>query len=244
MTIERFFLTKIPCAGARIGYCRRMERRNLPVILLLIVGIAGSCLASDPVITNGNNDGWKPGSDRDGVAISSRPHSGSSLKEFRAVGAIDAPSRAVRDVLNDIERYPSFMPYLTECRLVKTESDSIFTYQRLSPKIVADRDYTLCVHRKSWSGPGGLVYLSRWESANEAGPAEKAGVLRVKLCEGGWLLEPEGADKTRATYSIYTDSGGAIPAFIANKISEIGIRKLFSAVRKQVLDPRYRASER
>jgi hypothetical protein len=69
-------------------------------------------------------------------------------------------------------------------------------------------------------------------------------VLRVKICEGGWLLEPDGENKTRATYSIYTDSGGAIPAFIANKVSEIGIRKLFAAVRKQVQDPKYRAPAR
>ena len=66
----------------------------------------------------------------------------------------------------------------------------------------------------------------------------------MKLCEGGWLLEPDGANKTRATYSIYTDSGEAIPAFIANKISEIGIRKLFAAVRKQVLNPKYRTAAR
>jgi hypothetical protein len=85
------------------------------------------------------------------------------------------------------------------------------------------------------------VYQDRWEPANELGPAEKPGVLRVKLCEGGWLLEPAGANKTRATYSIYTDSGGKLPAFIANAASEIGIRKIFTAVRKQVKNPKYAA---
>jgi len=54
-------------------------------------------------------------------------------------------------------------------------------------------------------------------------------------------LEPQGTTKTRATYSIYTDSGGALPAFIANKASEIGIRRIFAAVRKQVKDPKYNA---
>ena len=47
----------------------------------------------------------------------------------------------------------------------------------------------------------------------------------------------DSAAKTRATYSIYTDSGMAVPAFIANHFSEIGIKKLFAAVRKQVKDP-------
>jgi hypothetical protein len=69
-------------------------------------------------------------------------------------------------------------------------------------------------------------------------------VVRVKVCEDGWLLEPEDATKTRAIYTVYTDSGGAIPAFIANRASQIAIGRLFVAVRKQVKDPRYSASER
>jgi hypothetical protein len=92
------------------------------------------------------------------------------------------------------------MPFAAECRLIEREADSIITYQRLSPKICRDRDYTLRIHETSWAGPNGLVYLNRWEPANEFGPAEKKGVVRVKVCEGGWLLEPEGATKTRATY--------------------------------------------
>jgi hypothetical protein len=38
---------------------------------------------------------------------------------------------------------------------------------------------------------------------------------------------------------IYTDSGGMIPSFIKNTGSQIGIRKLFAAIRKQVRDPKY-----
>ena len=66
--------------------------------------------------------------------------------------------------------------------------------------------------------------------------------MRIKLCEGKWLLEPDGATTTRATYFIYTDTGGFIPSFIANRISSTGITKLFAAVRKQVKDPRYAVS--
>jgi hypothetical protein len=66
--------------------------------------------------------------------------------------------------------------------------------------------------------------------------------VRVKLCEGKWLLEPDGATKTRATYFIYTDTGGFIPSFIANHVSLTGITKLFAAIRKQVKDPKYAVS--
>ena len=221
-----------------------MEPRSLPAILLLLVGVPAFCLASEPALPFSTSEGWTLSSGSNGITLYSRRRPGSSLKEFKAVGEIDAPARAVHNVIDDLEAYTSFMPFAAECRLIKREADSIITYQRLSPKICSDRDYTLRVRETSWAGPGGLVYLNRWEPANEFGPAEKKGVVRVKLCEGGWLLEPEDATKTRATYTVYTDSGGAIPAFIANRASQIAIGRLFVAVRKQVKDPKYNPSER
>jgi hypothetical protein len=189
------------------------------------------------------NEGWKLVSESKDIALYSRPRAGSPLKEFKAIGDIDAPSGAVHAVIDDFENYPGFMPYTVECRLIKRETDSIVGYQRLSPKICEDRDYTLRVWKKSWPAADGFVYLDRWAPANELGPPEKKGVVRVTACEGGWLLEPNGANKTRATYSIYTDTRGAIPAFIVNRASQIGIGKLFAAVRKQVTDPKYAASQ-
>ena len=175
------------------------------------------------------------------IALYSRARPGSSLKKFKAIGEIDAPIRVVHAAIDDFENYPNFMPYTVECRVLKHEGGGTFFYQRLSPKIVSDRDYTLRVREKSWRGDNGLVYLHRFEAANEVGPAETRGFTRVRVCEGEWLFEPIGENKTRATYSIDTDSGGKIPAFIANPASAIGIRKLFAAVRKQVKDPKYSA---
>ena len=207
--------------------------------LLIIFGLSTPCFAADPAKAPTVSEGWKPESQSGGIALYSHPRPNSSLKEFKAVGEIDAPIKTVHAVIDDFENYSSFMPYTVECRLVKRESGSTLFYQRLSPKIVSDRDYTLRVREKSWRGEKGLVYLHRFEAANEFGPTEQKGFTRVKICEGGWLLEPLDENKTRATYSIDTDSGGTIPAFIANPASAIGIRKLFAAVRKQVKEPKY-----
>src|SRR5438876_1190117 len=187
-------------------------------------------------------DGWKLTIETRDVAIYSRPHTDSRLKEFRAIGPIDAPTYSVHAVIDDFENYPKFMPYTLECRLLKRQGDSMIGYQRLSPKICGDRDYTLRVWKKSWPGPEGLTYLSQWEAANELGPAEQKGVVRVKVCNGTWLLEPDGPAKTRATYSIYSDTGGVIPAFIANHASLTAIKKLYAAIRNQVKDPKYAAA--
>jgi hypothetical protein len=211
-------------------------------LVLAMIAIVNPVGAEESIKSVDPNDGWKFATKSDDVTIYSRVRAGSSLKEFRAIGEIDSPSRAVSAVIDDFENYPSFMPYTVECRLIKRESDAIVGYQRISPKICQDRDYTLRVWKKTWAAPGGIAYSSRWSPANELGPPERKGVVRVKTCEGGWLLEPEGANQTRATYSVYTDTGGAIPPFLANHASQTGIGRLFAAVRKQAKDPKYSAS--
>lgn len=182
---------------------------------------------------------WNVAKQANGVTIFSRPHNGSKLKEFKAVGEIDASSKTVHAVIDDVESYPDFMPYTAEAKVLKRDSDSLITYQRISPKIVGDRDYTLRIDKKSWPEDFGIAYLNEWKPANEAGPAEKSGVFRVKVVTGSWLLEPSAANKTRATYFVFTDSGIAVPQFLANTISETGILKLFAAVRKQAKQPKY-----
>jgi hypothetical protein len=219
-----------------------MKERIVLMFFFVLVSIV--CFTAELAKAADANDGWKLATERDGVAIYTRPHSGSLLKEFKAVGEIAAPSRAVCAVIEDVDAYPSFMPYMSECRLLGRESDSLLSYQRISPKICRDRDFTLRTYKTSWPGVAGLVYSNRWEAANALGPAKKPGVVRVEFCQGSWLLEPSGATRTRATYSVYTDTGGLIPPFIANHFSQSGIGEIFAAVRKQVQQPKYTASSK
>ena len=196
------------------------------------------CSLDAPLIENGTITA-NIAADKDGVVICSRRHPGSALKEFRSIGEIDAPSSAVFAVLNDPEAYPSFMPYSSECRILQRTKDGLITYQRLNLPLVSDRDYTLRSEHSKKPGPEGPVYRIHWHPANDLGPAPQVGVERVKICEGSWLLEPTGADTTRATYFVYSGTGGDIPAFLANSGSLMAIRKVFEAIRKEVRDPKY-----
>ena len=218
-----------------------MRLRLSPLAMSIFMGAAWNANAGAPeaLAPVDPNDGWKITAKVKDVTIYSRPHPGSHLKEFSAVGPIAAPTRAVHAVIDDFENYPNFMPFTVESRVVKREGDSVIGYQRLSPKICADRDYTLRVWKTSWPVSDGLVFRSQWTSANEFGPPEKKGVVRVKVCNGGWLLEPDSAVRTRATYTVFTDTGGLIPAFLANYACQNGISRLFDAVRKRVKDPKY-----
>jgi hypothetical protein len=219
-----------------------MIRRHCLLFLLLLAKLPACAFAAERA--SAGSDGWKSEGQGGAVALFSQPRANTSLKKFKAIGEIDAPVRAVHSVIDDFANYTAFMPYTVESRVVKRDGTGTFFYQRLSPKIVSDRDYTLHVREKSWNGQGGPVFQHSFEAANEAGPPEAKGFTRVKICEGAWLLESLGPNLTRATYTLDTDNGGKVPAFIANPASEMAIRKLFAAVRKQVKDPKYTVANR
>jgi hypothetical protein len=219
-----------------------MIRRHRLLFLLLLAELPAFALAADHGAAG--SEGWRSEGQSGNVALFSQPRGNTSFKKFKAIAEIDAPVRAVHAVIDDFANYTAFMPFTVESRVVKRDATGTFFYQRLSPKIVSDRDYTLHIREKSWDGQGGPVFQHSFEAANEAGPPEAKGFTRVKICEGAWLLEPLGPGKTRATYTLDTDNGGKVPAFIANPASEMAIRKLFVALRKQVTDPKYTVTER
>jgi hypothetical protein len=225
-------------SGERRGELgNRMSRRFSRLLFALTtLSLCATLQSAEPEATQGE---WKFISNKDGVALYRRQRPASY--ESKANGEIAASTDLVHAVIDDVESYANFMPYTAECRVLKREGDAVVAYQRISAPLTSDRDFTVRVRSSSKKAEGGTSYLSRWEAENALGPPEKSGVIRVKLCEGSWLLEPAGPNTTRATYTIYTDSGGMIPSFIKNTGSQIGIRKLFAAIRKQVRDPKYAA---
>lgn len=189
-------------------------------------------------------DGWTVISRGADLTTYSRPRPGSSLLEYKAVGPIDAAPIVVKRVIDDTAEYPKFMPYVVQTKTISGAGDTRVTYQRLSPPIVGDRDYTVRVRCETKpSTNGGTSYTNRWEAANDLGPAETKGVTRVKTTEGSWQLEPTADGKTRATYTVFCDFAGSIPTMILNRANRTAIPKLFEAVRKQAKLEKYQRKE-
>src|SRR5258708_38583305 len=113
-------------------------------IAAFLAGAALSIFAAE----SGPNTDWKAVKQSDGVVIYSRPHGGSNLKEFKAVGEIDATAETVHKVIDAVEGYTRYMPYTAECRVIQRQRASLLTYQRVSPKIVSERDYPLRLRQK------------------------------------------------------------------------------------------------
>ena len=161
-----------------------------------------------------------------GVWVREKP--GSDVREVRAVGEIDAPPEKVYEVLTDFEHYAEFMPYLEESKVIRRTEDEVVTWAIMNAPMVSRRDWVVAVKLDPKNMMG-----TTWTLSQEGPPASDRAV-RLKVNEGSWKLEVlDGGRRTRATYYLYTDPGGAIPTFIINKANTMALPDLFQAIRKR-----------
>jgi len=214
-----------------------MRRSPLRLVAVLI----GALLAALPATAGG----WEKAGVEDGVVIYNRDKEGSDVKEVKAIGTINAPNWVVKNVVDDVANYKDFMPYTKVSTLKKGKGDSVITYQYLEMPLVSNRDYTLRITDKSFVNKAGqVVYKNVWTPANHLGPKPKDGAVRLNINDGYWVLEPiDGGKKTKATYYVYTNPGGSIPSWIANRANFQAIPALFDAVKSQSKKAKYKKTK-
>lgn len=190
-------------------------------------------------LSTSEDAGWELVADDDDIKVYARSLANSPVREVRAITEISATPNRVFAVLLDSDRFVEFMPYIVEVRTVARDSSSIwYLYQRISPPLVSDRDYTL--RHQSVEDPQHGRYELRWEAANERGPTARDGVVRVEICTGTYVVEgiDEGA-RSQLTYQLHTDPGGMLPKWLADRANIESVPALLQAVRRRAVDPNY-----
>ena len=212
----------------------KVRKGATAVSIACVLGGLANLAGSSPASADSSD--WVQLSKNDSLAVFARSHPGCPIKELRAVGAIDAPNWVVKNVIDGVEDYPSFMPYTTKTQIIERKLNQIISYFRLDPPFIGARDVTVSVFSQAQKREDGTTsYQLHWEPVNSLGPNPSPGVTRITLDQGSWSLEPaDGGKKTIATYTILTDAGGGLPAFVINFANRQGIETLFSAIRKQI----------
>lgn len=190
---------------------------------------------------------WKLAAEDDGIKVYGREREGSEVREMRAIGLIDATPQEVWKVLRDLEAYTKTMPYTEEAKVLKKsegDKETLF-YSCLNTPLVSRRDYIIkLVDESDWKEGKGFLKVT-WTAVNDQDALKpvKEDIVRVRVNDGYWLLEPrEDGKKTFATYYVYTSPGGSIPNWIANKANGIAVPKVFSSIKKAVQDQRAAAA--
>ncbi|MBI3179345.1 MAG: hypothetical protein HYZ27_06760, partial [Deltaproteobacteria bacterium] len=181
------------------------------------------------LLGGGNTNPWQEVRNKDGITVWARDVPGSPIREVRAEMVVEIPAERVWAVLVDVPSYLEFMPYLVEASVIgPAGANAQYEYQLIDPPIVDRRDYVLKVNFEEQDG----YYRRSWRPANGVGPAPREDVVRLSICEGSWTVERREDGRTSVTYWLYTDPGGAIPNFIANKANTTSVPDLMAAVRR------------
>lgn len=188
---------------------------------------------------------WEPVDGVQGFKLFQRD-TGEATREMLAVATIDAPPYVVKNAVDDFEADTGRMPFVTEVRVLSRDDEAreAVVYNRTSVPLVADRDYTVRVIDDSFvRDDGQVVYVQRWRVANDRGPRERPGVVRVERSEGYWRFEPlDGGARTRATYFLSATAEG-IPKPLADWGTQNILSGIFEAVRDRVAEPKYRETQ-
>jgi len=168
-----------------------------------------------------------------GFGVYTREKPGSELREVRAVGEVDATPEKVFELVSDYEHQVGNMPYVEDAKVFSRTAELVRFWARADFPLVSKRDWVL-QSKLERNLPGGIFRVS-WEPADvREAPAPQAGIVRLKVNTGNWTLEPlDQGQRTRATYYLFTDPGGSVPAFIANKANTTALPELFARVRKR-----------
>lgn len=192
---------------------------------------------------------WKLAAEDNGIKIYSRMKDGENVAEMRAMGVMDAAPAEVWKAVRDYDGYVKNMPFTEYGKVLsRSEGDKvIFFHSIVNTPLVDKRDYIIRLTDESDTGKG--IFHVAWRAAvAEDGvelPKEKEGVVRVKLNNGFWRLEPrDNGTKTFATYYVHTDPGGQIPKFIANKGNTMAVPKVFECIRNTVAAERSKAAKK
>ncbi len=200
------------------------------------VALAVSAWTATALDTPSPGPGWEEARRDDQFVIYVRDDPATSAREISATAEMNAPPKAIFDVVIDFANYPKFMPYTKEARVLYWVDPNVFVeYTRVSAPFVSDRDSVNQITLTRGTASNGGVYKSEWVTKPELTP-EQDGVVRVRLNTGSWVIQPiDGGRRSRVTYYILTNPGGYVPQWVANQSNKQFIPELYKAVEQRAM---------
>jgi hypothetical protein len=181
-----------------------LARYLLPLVVILFVPATAAADAAPQ---------WIPDGITDGVRVERRDVPGSHYDELR----LSLFSRLSLESLCDAI-YPKVVGANPERRFKKMEllrqtDDERWTYEQISVPVVSDRDYVMHVKRTQPASSGRCEVT--FETVADPSRPPVQGLVRIPVIRGRWQLMPVADGRVSVLYEIFSEPGGAVPAFLA-----------------------------
>jgi ribosome-associated toxin RatA of RatAB toxin-antitoxin module len=191
--------------------------------------VGGLVLALATAFGWAGDGGWTPAGERDGIVVEQRAVTESPIRAVRGRGRSPLPPPAILETIWNQREYPQFVPYLKRLDVLAEGPDELLVYEQVAmPLVATDRDYTIRLRRMTYPDTGRIEVA--FASADAEGPPENDAHVRVRTISGSWVIEPDPAGGSRATYTVQSDPGGAIPAWLVNRLQATVVARFVSAV--------------
>jgi len=195
-----------------------MKKKIIPFSLLLFWGFVAVCQGK-----------WELKRDESGIKVFTRNTTNSDRKEVRVICELDATRAQLVSTLLDIGNYKTWVYANEKAVLLKTLGPKkiIFYTQSHLPWPVKDRD--LVVELNIAEKPNGLNIEAK--SLPGYLPKNK-NFVRVPYSLEVWNVTAIPNNKLKADYTFSFDSGGSVPAWLANTTLTTGPFNSFVKLRE------------
>lgn len=203
--------------------------KNVFVFLLLI---------SNQIIAQ-TSESWALKSSNDSVDIFTRDIKGSKIKALKVECELEASLSQLVAVLLDVKESEKWLYHTSSIYIVKQVSQSEFYYYSKVelPWPLSNRDFI--AHLKVSQNALTKVITIDAPCVQDMVPVDPK-TVRISNSNGKWIISPAGINKVKVVYTLHTDPGGSIPAWLINSFMTQGPTQSFKKLKVHVQKPVYK----
>jgi hypothetical protein len=182
--------------------------------------------------------GWVLKNKTDNILIYTRDEPGSRFDAIRVTCELTATLSQFVSVIMDVNAGAEWVYSTKSSVLLKQVSPSeLFYYSEVNlPWPITNRDFI--AHLTVSQDPISHVVTIKGPTVNHYLP-EKKNIVRVAHSEGLWVITPLPGHKVSVEYTLITDPGGSLPAWMVNLFATKGPLESFKKLAIQLRKPVY-----
>ncbi len=181
---------------------------------------------------------WVLKADRDGIKVFTKSQQGSKFKAIKVECSVQSTLSRLTYAIMDIATCREWVYSTKSCVMVKQVSASeLYYYSEINvPWPVSNRDFV--AHLVATQNP--VTKVVTVDAENVAGLVpEKDNIVRVVQSVGKWVITPVGANSVKIEYSLFTDPGGVVPAWLINLFVTKGPFESFKKLKEHIQKPAF-----
>lgn len=181
---------------------------------------------------------WTLKLNKENIAVYTKTQANSNLKAIKVDCELNTTLTKLTAVVLDANAGTEWVYSTKSCVLLKQVSPSeLYYYSEVKlPWPFSNRDFI--AHLIATQDPTTKVVTIDGPVEPTYIP-EKKGIVRVSKSFGKWVITPKGPNRVRLEYTLETDPGGSIPAWLVNMFVTKGPFETFKKLKDQLNKPKY-----